>query len=220
MFILLYIRSCGAIIPTKYESMERPEIETIKSGREFNQWYWLKEEMVSICKLLNLPSHGRKFDLRDRIMYALDNEGKIKPQPKKNPTVSKFNWVNSELTPETIITDNVSFGPNFRRFMKSQIGSKFTCHSDFMDWVKTSAGKNLGDAVKKWYTLEKRKEDPNFKRTIAANNMLAQYTRDFLADNEGKTVKDVQKYWQLKKQLPTKNGFVRYEKSDLQLGKH
>lgn len=195
----------------------RPKFEEIKTGKEFNQWYWLKEEMVDICKRSGLPSNGRKFVLRDRIMYALDNDGKVKNEPKKTKKVSKFSWSKSELSLTTVITDNVSFGPNFRRFMKGEIGNKFKCHSDFMDWMKVNEGKTLGDAVEKWFELEKRKENPNFKRIIADNNMLAQYTRDFLQDNKSKTLKDAKKYWNLKKQLPTKNGFVRYEKSDLKL---
>ena len=198
--------------------MQRPNFEDIKTGEEFNQWYWLKAEMVEICKRAGLPATGRKFDLRDRIMYALDHDGNLKPEPKKKKTKSKFNWAKSELSLETIITDNVSFGPNFRRFMKSRIGNRFSCHSDFMDWMKSNAGKTLADAVKKWHELEERKADPDFKRTIADNNMLAQYTRDFLEDNKNRTLKDAKKYWNLKKQLPTKDGFVRYESADLKLG--
>ncbi|MEM8523159.1 MAG: DUF6434 domain-containing protein [Bacteroidota bacterium] len=198
--------------------MQRPDFENIETGKEFNRWYWLKEEMVDICKRAGLPSHGRKFDLRDRIMYALDNNGKVKPTPPKKKAQSKFNWAKAVLTLETPITDNVSFGPNFRRFMKAQIGNKFNCHGDFMDWVKQNEGKTLADAIDQWHTLEQRKEDPNFKRTIADNNMYAQYTRDFLEDNENKTMKDAKKYWLLKKQLPTEDGFVRYESSDLELG--
>ncbi|MEL6943819.1 MAG: DUF6434 domain-containing protein [Bacteroidota bacterium] len=197
----------------------RPKFEEIKTGKEFNNWYWLKEEMVAICKSSGLPSNGRKFDLRDRIMYALDNNGRLKPEPKKKKKISKFDWAKSELSLTTIITDNVSFGPNFRRFMKKELGNRFKCHSDFMDWVKTNSGKTLEDAVAKWIELEKRKDDPSFKRTIADNNMLAQYTRDFLNDNKDKTLKDAKRYWNLKKQLPTKDGFVKYEKSDLKLEK-
>jgi len=198
--------------------MKRPDFNTIKSGTEFNNWYWLKEEMVEICKRSKLPSNGRKFELRDRIMFALDNDGKIKPEPKKKKKKSKFNWAKSELTIKTKITDNVSFGPNFRRFMKSEIGPKFSCNSDFMNWVKNNEGKTLGNAIHEYYQLEKRKENPDFKKEIADNNMFNQYTRDFMKDNPNEKIKNVRKYWLLKKQLPTKNGFVKYEKSDLELG--
>ncbi|WKN43905.1 DUF6434 domain-containing protein [Tunicatimonas pelagia] len=197
--------------------MKRPAFEDVKTGEEFNRWYWLKGEMVEICKHSNLPTHGRKFDLRDRIMYALDNNGAVKEEPREKKATSKFNWAKAELTPQTLITDNISFGPNFRKFMKSQIGNKFSCHSDFMDWVKANEGKTLKYAVEKWYVLEARKDDPKFSREIADNNMFNQYTRDFLNDNAGKTLKDAKRYWQLKKQLPTKDGFVRYERTDLAL---
>ncbi|MEM6725871.1 MAG: DUF6434 domain-containing protein [Bacteroidota bacterium] len=195
----------------------RPPFEQIQSGAEFNQWYWLKTEMIEICQQIGLPTHGRKFDLRDRIMYALDHDGQVQPKAPKAKKSSTFNWAKAELTLETVITDNVSFGPNFRRFMKSQIDSKFSCHSDFMDWVKSNPGKTLQDAVDQYLSLEARKQDPNFKRTIADNNMYSQYTRDFLEANPGKTLKDAKHFWLLKKELPMKKGFVRYEPGDLQL---
>ncbi|MEM7550995.1 MAG: DUF6434 domain-containing protein [Bacteroidota bacterium] len=197
--------------------MSRPNFEDIKTGKEFNRWYWLKEEMVEICKNSGLPISGRKFDLRDRIMYALDNKGEVKPARKKTRKKSKFNWAREELTRETVITDNVSFGPNFRRFMQNQIGVKFSCHSDFMDWVKVNEGKTLDDAIQAWNDLESRKINPEFKREIADNNMYSQYIRDFTEDNPNCTFKEVRKYWLIKKELPTNNGFVRYERSDLKL---
>ena len=173
--------------------------------------------MVEICKQAGLPTAGRKFDLRDRIMYALDNEGKVKLETQKKKPTSKFNWAKAELDLQTPITDNVSFGPNFRKFMKREIGDSFYCHSDFMAWVKANSGKTLEEAVQKWHALEKRKKDPKFKRKIADNNMFAQYVRDFLGENPGNTIKEVKKFWLLKKRLPTQDGFVRYEKSDLDL---
>ena len=100
--------------------------------------------------------------------------------------------------------------------MKEQIGSKFVCHSDFMDWVKANVGKTLADAVRTWNELEDRKKDPNFKRNIAPQNMLAQYARDFFADNPDRTHADMMRCWKLKKALPNQ-GRVLYEASDLLL---
>ena len=195
----------------------RPDFPLIASGEEFNRWYWLKEEMVDILKAIGLPYTGGKFELRDRIMYALDHEGSLKPAEKKARPQSKFNWAREVLTPDTLITDNVSFRPNLRRFMKGEIGPKFSCHSDFMDWVKENPGKTLEDAVKAWEDLEARKKDPTFKRDIADHNMLAQYVRDFLADQPDKSLKDALQFWNLKRHLPMENGFVRYASEDLHL---
>ncbi len=196
--------------------MSRPNFEDIKTGAEFKRWYWLKEELVDICKRSNLTYSGGKFDLQDRIAHALDNNGELLEKSTTKKT-SKFNWAKANLTPGTIITDNITFGPNFRRFMKVHIGKRFSCHSDFMDWVKGNPGKTLQNAVEHWYLLEDRKNDPDFKRKIAGHNMYAQYTRDFLKDNPGKTIKDAKEYWLLKRRLPTETGFVKYEPNDLKI---
>ncbi len=198
------------------KKVQRPTFEEIKSGSEFNRWYWLKEELIDICKQSGLPYGGGKFELRDRISYALDNDGQLLKKQKQTKT-SNFNWAKAILGPETVITDNITFGPNFRNFMKKEIGNRFSCHSDFMDWVKSNTGKTLQDAADQWIVLEKRKQDPDFKREIADHNMYAQYTRDFLEDNLGMTLKDACKYWLLKRQLPTETGFIKYDPRDLNL---
>ena len=197
--------------------MKRPDFSDIQTGEAFNQWYWLKAELVEICKASNLPYTGSKFELRDRIIYALDNNGALMPEPKKKATQSKFNWARAVLTLDTVITDNVSFGPNFRKFMKAQIGNHFSCTGEFMAWVKENPGKTLKDAMLKWQELEDRKKDPNFRRAIASYNMYNQYMRDFLDDNPTLSFKDAQYFWSLKKQLPAENGFVKYAPSDLRL---
>ena len=195
----------------------RPDFSEIKTGKEFNQWYWMKDELIAICKLCGLPYQGGKFTLRDRIMYALDHDGALMPTPKKQKPSSKFDWAKASLTLDTTITDNVSFGPNFRNFMKSQVGDKFSCHSDFMDWVKSHAGSTLKDAVEEWVNLENRKKDPAFKRDIAHHNMLCQYVRDFMEDNPGSKLNQALSYWNKKRMLPMTDGFVVYHTSDLQL---
>lgn len=197
--------------------MSRPDFSEITSGKEFNKWYWLKEELVEICKQAQIPYAARKFELRDRIIFMLDHPGKPLPPVQKKKPKSRFNWAKAQLSPRTILTDNVSFGPNFRNFMKSQIGPKFSCHSDFMDWAKSNPGKTLEEAILIWHELEDRKKNPNFKRAIAKNNMLAQYVRDFLQDNKESTLKEALYFWNLKKQLPTKTGYIVYEKTDREL---
>lgn len=197
--------------------MSRPDFSEIASGKEFNRWYWLKEELVEICKQAQIPYTGRKFELRDRIIFMLDHPGQPLPPIKKKRASSNFNWSKAKLNLDTKITDSISFGPNFRNFMKSEIGPKFSCHGDFMDWVKSSPGKTLEEAILMWHALEDRKKNPNFKRTIAKNNMLAQYVRDFLKDNTDKTLKDALYFWKLKKRRPTETGYIIYEKTDTEL---
>ncbi|MEO1652071.1 MAG: DUF6434 domain-containing protein [Bacteroidota bacterium] len=201
------------------KTQNRPFFQEISQVEDFRHWYWKKDELMAICQWLNLPYSGSKLALRERIIYALENGGKLMPPSPTPKAQSRFNWTKANLTLDTLITDNVSFGPNFRNFMKAQIGAQFSCHKDFMDWVKANPGKTLQEAVQKWIAQEKRKEDPHFKRDIAAHNMYNQYIRDFLEAHPDKGLKDAQYYWKLKKQKPAKDGRVFYEAQDLFLDK-
>lgn len=197
--------------------MQRPDITEIKTGKEFNRWYWLKAEMIEICKHMKLPYSGSKFELRDRIMYALDHEGQAPPRPQRPNKTSKFNWAKESLSLDTVITDNITFGQNLRAFMQGQIGEHFVFHTEFMAWAKAHPGKTLAEAVVKWEELEALRHDPNHRTKIAAHNMLLQYVRDFLDDHPELAFKDALACWKQKKLLPTETGFIRYEEGDLDL---
>lgn len=195
--------------------MKRPDLIDIKTAEELRQWYWLKQELVDYCKLIKVSYTGSKTEITDRLAQMLETgivEGS-KPKRKPKPT-SKFNWKKEILTPETIITDSYTNGPNTRNFFKEQIGPRFKFNIDFMAWMKANCGKTLNDAVEKWKALEERKKDKNFKSTIPSSNQYNQYMRDFFSDNPDKTIKDARKYWLLKRSLP---GHNKYEKSDLEL---
>lgn len=109
---------------------ERPKFEKIRNGSEFKQWYWLKEEMVSICKGHELGTIGGKPELEARIAYYLDT-GKRKIVPRKKIT-SSFDWGKSELTLETVITDSYRNSQNMRNFMKRNAGERFAFSNEFM----------------------------------------------------------------------------------------
>lgn len=193
----------------------KPDILAVENSEEFKKWYWLKKELEHYCKQAGISYTGGKFELRERIIFALENPGQAFPKPKKIKATSRFNWAKEKLTMDTILTDNVSFGPNFRNFMNSQVGDQFYCHSDFMDWANLNSGKILGDAVYAWNELEKRKEDPAFKRVIRPHNMFNQYLRDFFEVTEGMKLKDAKKCWAKKKAQMNEDGKVVFEKNDL-----
>ena len=199
-------------MPLHETKQQRPLLSDISSAEVFLNWYWLKEEMVEFCKQNQLPISGRKFEVRDRIVAYFNGESvSTTPKVKKKST---FNWAQETLTLQTKITDNITFGKNLRGFMAQAIGPQFVCHSDFMDWVKSNVGASLSEAVKAWIALENRKLDKSFKRTIAPQNMLAQYARDFFQDNPSLTHKAMMHCWKNKKSLPCENGQVLYERTD------
>ena len=136
-------------------------------------------------------------------------------KPYRSKSRSRFNWSKEALSKATIITNSVSFGPNVRNWFKGQIGPKFVCHGDFMDWVRSNLGSTLGDAVDAWHALEQRKEDPKFRRDIALCNNYLRYLRAIRDQNPGLTVQQAMKCWHAKKLRPAIDGMVVYEDTDL-----
>jgi hypothetical protein len=196
--------------------MKRPDILSIQNGEELKRWYWLKQELVEYCKLVDLGYAGSKFDLLDRIANALDKKENIEPKSiTSKQKASKFNWHSEELTPDTIITDSYKNSQNVRRFFVQQCGSTFHFSIPLMDFMKNSCGKTLQDAVNEWQRLSKQGKDKNFKSEIPPGNQYNKYIRDFFADNPNMTIAQARHFWKLKRSLPL--GRHIYEKEDLEL---
>ncbi|MEM6375176.1 MAG: DUF6434 domain-containing protein, partial [Pseudomonadota bacterium] len=137
------------------------------------------------------------------------------PSQSRSKKPGSFNWAKEVLGKETIITDDISFGPNLRGFFKGAIGKKFVCHSDFMDWVRNNPGATLGGAIEAWIMLEERKDDPGFRREIASCNNYLQYLRDARDCFPELSLDDAKSCWDYKKIRPAPNGVVMFDKQDL-----
>ena len=59
----------------------------------------------------------------------------------------KFDWHNSDLGIDTIISIDYRNTQNVRRFFKKQMGSDIRFSRSFMAWMKANTGKTLGDAI-------------------------------------------------------------------------
>lgn len=182
------------------------------SRSEFERWYWLVSELHGFCEALGISKSGSKAELRTRVAAALD--GNVLPKPRKR-TSPKEKWREVTLTRETPITESISFGPAVRGYFKQEIGPKFICHSDFMNWMRSNPDANFGDAITAWQMMEERKLDADFRREIASCNNYLQYLRDFRDANPRLTLDQAKLCWDEKKVRPATNGFVIYEPSDL-----
>ena len=80
----------------------------------------------------------------------------------------------------------------------------------FQKWLKSNAGKTYKEAITAYYHIleEKKMGKTNIDKQFEYNT----YTRDFFADNKGKSLTEAIKCWKYKKQL---QGHNRYERSDL-----
>ena len=84
-----------------------------------------------------------------------------------------------------------------------------------MGWVRENAGATLEDAVNAWKLLEARKDNPSFRREIAACNNFLRYLREVRDANPQLTLDQAKACWDYKKVRPALNGYVIYERADL-----
>lgn len=138
----------------------------------------------------------------------------IKKEKGQTKAKSKFDWDTGHLTKTTLITDNYKNGENVRRFFIQEIGTHFGFNIIFMKWMKANKGKNLGDAVKEWNSINDLKKDKNYVSQIDPQFEYNRYMRAFLADNPQTSSKDAMTYWKLKS---AQRGTNKYERKDLEL---
>lgn len=191
----------------------RPELTKHISLKDFNDFYWLKKELVIFCRSENLNNTDSKIEITKRIEYYLRTgkklKAKIKPKPK-----STFDWNTESLALNTIITDNYINSENVRCFFKKNLGQKFKFNVKFMNWMKTSVGKTLGDAINQWEVIIAISKSNIEPKIIAPQFEYNNYIRDFLKDNPEKSKIQATKYWKIKKSLRGNNSYI---KTDLEL---
>lgn len=193
---------------------KRPELNIDISENDFKDFYWYKEELMEFCRIENLDKRGDKIELAKRIEKYLETGERKEHQKQASKVVSRFDWNAEKLTTDTIITDNYKNTENVRAFFKEQIGDKFKFNVKFMNWMKISHGRTLGDAVEKWreITVEIRKDSS--QKNIAPQFEFNTYIRDFLKDNPTMDINNAIEYWKIRKKM---RGDHKYRKTDLEL---
>jgi ribosomal protein S8 len=191
--------------------MERPELHTDLSVKDFDEFYWLKEELTVFCRIYGISTAGGKMDIEERIRTFLFT-GEVICQIEKQTYSSNFDWKNAELTLKTPITDNYKNTENVRAFMKKHIGEHFKFNVEWMNWLKINVGKNLGEAAEEWKKNQVLKKSSKTVKNISPQFEYNTYIRDFLADNKDKSLKEAIEHWKIKK---SKRGDNRYSKEDL-----
>lgn len=185
---------------------ERPMLSNISDKETFQNYYYLKSELVEFCRQNGLPTQGSKAELSDRVAYFLDtglvlNNLKVKRKVDVNV---------NEITENTVIEQNIVCSELHRAFFKQKIGNGFSFNVTFQKWLKANAGKTYGEAIQAYYSIVAEKK--HCKNTIDKQFEYNTYVRDFFADNQGRTLSEAIVCWRYKKGLP---GHNRYQRSDL-----
>lgn len=132
----------------------RPDFSKIKSYDEFIKYYWYREELVNLCKQLDIDHTGTKQELNDNIKEYFNGNliSKKKAYTKKNTI--------KEITLDCpLLYCGFSFNAKFREFFSKQTG---------VDHFKFTA-----DMAAAWRKV-KRENDTSF----TMRNMLAVYYRN------------------------------------------
>jgi hypothetical protein len=192
---------------------ERPSLNNSISVADFQDFYWLKEELVAFCRSNGINTTGGKQELANRIVVYLQT-GKIVKTVPKEKTKSKFDWNNAEIDLDTAITDNYKNSENVRAFMKREIGSYFHFNTAFVKWTKQNVGKTMREAIAEWKRLYELGNDKNYQTTISSQFEYNAYIRDFLTDNKDKKLTEAINCWKWKR---NQRGNNVYSKEDLKL---
>ena len=189
---------------------QRPDLNKKISTKDFTEFYWLKSELVEFCVKVGLRTTGSKLEVTERIETYLDTGNKDEKRLKdESKSESKFDWKNSDLSLNTIITDNYINTENVRSFFKKQIGIHFKFNVKFMKWMKANRGKTLGMAVEEWKRIDTEKKTETQPKEIAPQFEYNRFMRDFLADNPNMERATGIKLWKIKKSMRGDNVYTR-----------
>ncbi len=194
--------------------MDKPILDKEISLEDFNDFYWLKKELVHFCRTIGISSTGGKVEISNRIRTYLSTGEIVKQVKNTHKIKSKFDWANEVLTKNTVITDSYKNCKNVRNFFIQEIGSHFKFNVIFMKWMKENVGKTLGDAIMEWKRIEALKKDCNYVSEISPQFEYNRYMRAFLKDNPNLSSKDAMKFWKLKS---AQRGSNEYDEKDLEL---
>ena len=180
-----------------------------KTKKKLYGTYYLKNDLINLCKKYSLPTSGSKENLLEYICNFIENKSVKKIEMKQKIFNNGF-----EPLLEKMIDKNYSNNEIHRAFFKKTIGEHFKFNVQFMNWLEENKGKKTYKEAIKIYNkilLDKK----NRKKTIIGKQFeYNQYTRDFFENNPKLSRKDCIKCWHYKK---NNIGSHKYESDDLKI---
>lgn len=159
--------------------MPRPDFAKISSYEEFVKYYWYRDELIKICKSLNINHYGTKIELMETIRLYYSGT-MVKPQKKASspkPTATNLTLQTS------LIECGFTFGPRFRTFFAEITGKEnFKFNVDMVATVKKVKSDNdisftLGDLLDVYLG---NKIYAQYDKTMLQWN---RFVKDFCADS-------------------------------------
>lgn len=186
--------------------MKRPELTRALTPEEFQNTYFLKEELQAFAKSCGISAGGSKAELNERILQLLRGES---VQNSRKERVRR-NVREDSLSLDSIIEENIVCSQRHRSFFQSVIGKRFSFNVEFQDWLKAHAGLTYQDAVDAWHMIQEQKK--HTRTVIGSQFEYNTYIRAFFADNPGRSLQEAIQCWNYRKAIP---GAHEYQKEDL-----
>ena len=174
--------------------MPRPDFSEIKSFEEFSKYYWYREELIKICRMLGLKSKGGKIEL-NKVIESYFKGDKLLPEKSASSRHSESNLRQSETKTRhselvsgslslstSLIECNFTFGPRFRQFFEKETGVKpFKFNVDMVASAKKAKGTNdinftLGDLLDIYY------DEKTYAKYDKSALQWNKFVQDFCAD--------------------------------------
>ena len=156
---------------------KRPEFQEIKSFEEFCKYYWYREELSQICKLLGLEYRGTKQELNSTI------EEYFKGNVIKKTVITKEKKKVENITLDTPLLEcGFSFNAKFREDFSSLTGiSPFKFNADMAtSWRKVKKNKDLNFTIQDMLNVYYGKSDyAKYDNSVCEWN---QFLKDFCSD--------------------------------------
>lgn len=159
---------------------KRPEFRDIHSFKEFNQYYWYREELSQICKSLKLENNGTKQELNNIIReYFEGNCIKISKIQRRNGKKTDI-----LLTTDTpLLACGFAFNTKFREYFSMLTGvSPFKFTADMATaWRKVKSEKNVNFTIQDLLDVYYGKS--NYAEYDHSACQWNQFLKDFCADS-------------------------------------
>ena len=156
---------------------KRPEFQEIKTFEEFCKYYWYREELSKICKLLGLEYRGTKQELNCTI------EEYFKGNVIKKTVITKEKKKVENITLDTPLLEcGFSFNAKFREYFSSLTGiSPFKFNADMAtSWRKVKKDKDLNFTIQDMLNVYYGKSDyAKYDNSVCEWN---QFLKDFCSD--------------------------------------
>ena len=143
--------------------LRRPDLAPELTGAELLRWYWLKSELISFARRLEVAASGSKNELTTRLAAVLD--GQVPPSTRT--AGRRGDQLLADLSSSTIIPAGQRCSRELRGWFGAVIGPSFRFDRHMRDFIKSANGTTtLADAVVHWESTRNDKEtviDPQFE---------------------------------------------------------